>query len=350
MLRCVGPLALVLALVGIAGVGAAQGDVWFYQGGEPGVDVVIEGVSVSTALRPATAIDVDPAQPVNLSISIAPPPGETWRVGSVTVGLLVNGPGSEPPSALLRTSNATATIPSGFTVVVNRSVPLESLQGVGAGTFLMQAEVIGEDGDELHSKIFYVHVDPGLLESLLTVQGAALTAVSVATGYGAWQVLKDLKELRDAWARHRKKQQMAKLDVVGRTEHLAEEVVAKAGKPLAGAVGIHRAAQDAERSLGPARWAATGLGLGGVSLAWLQFLGYVALDATGLVVTAMEICAAFLTVALVANALLRRAWRKAAVEEPQVAPEGPTVTLVPEDGSARRVEMSEAVQPADKRG
>lgn len=342
MLRRVGPLVLLLALLGASGAAVAQGgDVWIFEGGEPGVEVTIAGVSVSDAATPGAALRVDPAQPVNLSISLAPPPGETWRVRAVTVGLLVNGPGSEPPAALLRTSNATATIPPGYTVVVNRSVPLESLQRVGAGTFLMQAEIIDEAGVELHSETFYVHVDPGLLESLLTVQGAALTAVSVATGYGAWQILKDLKELRDAWARHRRKEEMAKLDVVGRTEHLAEEVVAKAGKPLAGAVTIHRAAQDAERTLGPVRWAATGLGLGGVTLAWMQFLGRVALDATGLLVTAMEFCAGFLTVALVANALVQRARHKA---------DEPHVTLVPEDVGARRVEMSEAVQPADKRG
>lgn len=334
----------LLALLALSGAASAQGDVWIFQGGEPGVAITIANATVAGASSPSTAIAVDPAEPVDLSISLAPPPGETWNVRTVSVGLLIDGPGSVPPDALVRTSNATATIPSGFTVVVNRSVPLQSLQRVGAGTFLMEARVADDQGILLHSGTFYVRVEAGLA-ALLTVQGATLTAISVATGYGFWQIAKDLKELRDAWARHRKRKEL-KVDVIGRTEALAEEVVAKAGKPMAGAVSVHRAAQDAERSLGPIRWAATGLGMGGVTLAWLQFLGHVALDVTSLLVVAMEVCAAFLTLALVANALLKRAWRKADAEAQAARAEGPTVTLVPEDVTARPVD----VQPADKRG
>ena len=335
---------LLLAVVVVCPSALAQGaDTWSYEGGEPGVRASIGGTDLAAASAPEAAIVVDPSTPVALSISIAPPPGETWRVRAIRVGMLVNGHGSAPPEALTRTTVANSTLPSGYTVVVNRSLELDSLKRVGAGTFLMSAEVRDAEDAALYAQGFYVRI-PASLGTILTVQGAALTAVSVATGYGLWTLGKDAKELRDAWARHRRRKEGTKLDVIGRTEHLAEDLVARTGKPAADVVDLHRAAQDAERSLGPVRWAATGLGLGGVFLAWGQFLGYVALDVTGLLVTAMEVCAAFLTVALVANALLRRSRAKREAER--------TVTLVPEDVNARsdrQADGSRVVQPADKR-
>lgn len=341
---------LLLAAIIVCPTAAAAGETWFYQGGEPGISASIGGAPLAEAQSAGGAIRVDPDEPVELSISIAPPPNTTWRVKSISVGLLVSGPGSEPPEALVKTTVANSTLPPGFTVVVNRSIELSSLKRVGAGTFLMEAQIRDVNDTQLYAQEFYVRI-PASLATIMTAQGATLTAISVATGYGLWSIGKDVKELRDAWARHRKRKEEAKLDVIGRTEHLAEDIVAKTGKPAADVVGIHRAAQETERSLGPVRWAATGLGLGGVAIAWGQFLGYVAFDLTNLLVTAMEVCAAFLTVALVANALVRRARTKraaAATTAAEAAERAATVTLIPEDGAARPDRL-EVVQPADKR-
>lgn len=349
---------LLLALLACCPAAAAAGETWFYQGGEPGISASIGGSPLADASSPGGAIRVDPDAPVDLSISIAPPPDTTWRVKSISVGLLVSGPGSEPPDAFVKTTVANSTLPPGFTVVVNRSVELSSLKRVGAGTFLMEAQVRDVNDTDLYTQEFYVRI-PASLATMMTAQGATLTAISVATGYGFWSIGRDVKELRDTWARHRKRKEAAKLDVIGKTEHLAEDLVARTGKPAAQVVDVHRAAQDAERSLGPVRWAATGLGLGGVVIAWGQFLGYVAFDLTNLLVTAMEVCAAFLTIALVANALIRRSRTKreaAATTAAAAAGEAEraaTVTLIPKDVAATRVaaelDTSGVVQPADKR-
>lgn len=340
-------LLATLALVqGLPAAAAQSDDFWFYEGGEPGVFVRIEDASVADASAPGDAIVIDPAKPLRLSISIAPPPGETWNVRSVSVGMLVRGPGTPPPDALVQRSDTNATLPPGFTVVVNRTVDLGPVAKLGAGTFLMQTEIRNEHDERLFVQTFYVRV-PVTAASILTVQGATVTAITAATGYGLWSIAKDVKELRDAWARHRRRQEMAKLDVIGKTEHALEEVVAKGGKPLAGIVSLHRAAGERERGLGPVRWAATGLGLGGVAMAWLQFLGYLALDATSLLVTAAEACAAFLTIALVTNALLKRR------ASPKARPEPEPIVRVPVQEGSRApddVDASEAVQPADKRG
>lgn len=337
---------LVLLALALAPSAAASGHVWFYPGGEPGVDVTIEARSIASATSPGEAIEVDPAAPVNLSISISPPPNVTWRVAAVSVGLLVGGADSEPPSALTRRSAAEATLPPGYTVVVNKSVELASLKRVGAGTFLMQAEVLDENETQLYAQTFFVRV-PGGVAELLTVQGAALTTVSVATGYGFWQLFKDGKEFRDAYARHRKKAEIAKLDVIGRAEETAEHLVEKGGRPLASAVSLHRAAQASERKLGPVRWTATGLGLGGVGIAWAQFFGYVAFDYVGLVVTALEVGAVFLTLALVANALVARARAKHATAQAEAqakaeAEADATRTLIPEAGPRPAVDFPAA--------
>lgn len=332
---------MLLVPLGLVASAAGQSsDVWFYEGGEPGVVVSIANESIAGAGTPGSAIAIDPAAPLALSISIAPPPDARWDVRSVSVGMLVRGPGTEPPAALVKRVNASATLPPGFTVVLNRTISLGPIAKLGAGTFLMEATIEDANGSELFAQTFYVRV-PASIASILTVQGAAITAITAATGYGLWAIAKDIKELRDAWARHRRKAELAKLDVIGKSEHALEETAARVGKPVASMVALHRAAQDRERGLGPVRWAATGLGLGGVAMAWLQFLGVLALDASGLLITALEACAAFLTLALVANALLKR--RKAAEE--------PTVSVPIQEGSAAsEVEASEPVQPEHKRG
>lgn len=352
-----GPVAILLfatlaSLLAAPPAAAQSSQVWFYQGGEPGVVVTLENTSLAAASSADQAIVIDPSAPLTMSISIAPPEGETWEVRAVTVGMLLRGPGTEPPAALVRRSNATATLPPGFTVVLNRSIDLGPVSKLGAGTFLMQAEVLDENDEQLYVQTFYVKV-PATAASILTVQGATVTVITAATGYGLWSLAKDGKELRDAWARHRKRAEMAKLDVIGKTEHVVEDVVAKGGKPLAGAVALHRAAQERERGLGPVRWAATGLGLGGVVMAWLQFLGYLAFDATSMIITAVEVCAAFLTLALIVNALVNMRKQKVeAAAAAAAAEQGPTVRVEVQEGStaAPLDAAPEPVQPADKRG
>lgn len=353
-------LVLLLAATLALPTAAAQ-EPWIYMGGEPGVLVTVAGTDIVTAAQAGSAIRVDPREPVNISISIAPPANTTWRVRSVSVGLLVNGPNSTPPEALLRHNAADADLPPGFTVVLNRTIDLSALQRAGAGTFLMQVEVLDDVDAPLYSVEFYVRVGASLA-ALLTVQGATITAVSVATGYGIWQVAKDVKEMRDAWERHRKKKARAKLDVIGAAEHVVEEVGVKLGHGVDKAVALHRAVQDSEKQLGLVRWSATGLGLGGVAMAWLQFLGYLAFDGTQFLITALEGAAIFLTLALVTNALLKRARR--AATPPAV--EAPTRTIIPSDAQTgapqvdvppsglpdiapREADPSIPVQPVDKR-
>ena len=326
--RFVVPLAFALALALALGPTAVAQDPWVYQGGTPGIVVTAAGTPIIDAATPGSAIRIDPDVPLEIAITLAPPGNTTWEVRAISVGLIVGGPGSPPPDALMRRVETNSSIPPGWTVVVNRTIDLSALKKVGAGTFLMQAEVRDDHDLPLYSQTFYVHV-PATAASILTVQGATITVVSVATGYGFWQVAKDGKELRDAWERHRKKKQIAKLDVYGQAEHAVENVISKGGAPLAGAVSFHRDIQESEKKLGIIRWSATGLGLGGVLIAWLQFLGYIAFSVVGLVTTALEGAAIFLTLALVANALLKRAWKKAE------APEPATRTLIPEDVGAQ---------------
>lgn len=332
-------LALLFGLL-LAATPASAQEPWVYEGGEPGrVSVTLGGIDIGGAKETGSAVRVDPSESVDLSISISSPADTTWEIRTVTVGLLVSGPGSTPPEALMRENAADVSLPPGFTVVLNRTVELGALQRAGAGTFLMQAQVIDAQGARLFTEEFYIQV-PASVGALLTVQGAAITAVSLATGYGLWQVVKDAKEFRDAWDRHRKKIERAKLDVIGAAEHVAEEAVARVGHGLEKAVAFHRDVQDGEKQLGPLRWSATGLGLGGVAVAWLQFLGYLAFDGTRFVVFAVEGAAIFLTLALVANALLRRFGRRAQTAQKRR-------TLIPSESAPTQ---DAAVHPADKRG
>jgi len=307
-------LPALLLLVALA-PGALAQDVSYYPGGEPGVHVSLAGTSIELAQTPATAVDIDPSQPINVTISLAPPEGVTWEVRAISVGLLVRGPGTEPPSALTRRIDTDASLPPGYTVLINRSIDLAAMNRVGAGTFLMRADVYAADEATLFSQPFFVHVPAGVAQ-LLTVQGAAITAASVATGYGLWQILKDVHEMREARNRHRRREaereRVLSVDVLGSAEDLAEKGAAKLGKGLAAVVDLKRSARQSERKLAPVRWTATGMGLGGVAIAWLQFFGYLALDAIRLLVTALEVGAVALTVALLANALVQRQREKAA--------------------------------------
>lgn len=278
------------------------------QGGEPGtVRVSINGVDLSDAASVAEALDLDPGAPANVSISMAAPENVTWEVRAIRVGLLVSGPGSEPPAALSRVMGANTTLPPGFTVIVNRTLDLSSLKNLGAGVFLMEFKVQDDAGADLYSQSFYLHVTGN---PLFTVAGATVTALSVATGYGMWRLLTDLRELWETWRRHRR-----------------ERAAKAAGGEARGLLSVAKATLKDREKLErrqAIRWTATGLGLGAVGLSWAQFLGYVAFDYTSTVITALEAGALFLGVALLAIALRRR-WVAAQKEEPvrTLIPTGP---------------------------
>ena len=301
--RRVRAVLLAAVVVLLAPTSAAASDLWLHEGGTPGVAIIVDGRPVASAQDPASAIRVDPGADARLSLALSPSDGTTWDVRSIEVGLLVRGPDSPPPEAFARTSGAVATVPPGWTAVVNRTLPLASLERVGSGAFLMEAEVFDASGASLDRQTFYVRIDAGLA-GLLTVQGAVMVALSAAAGYGLWQVLRDLKEIRDAWKRHHER---AREDVLDKAEHVVEDVATKAGRPLAAAVDVKHAAGDLERKVGPVKWTMTGLGLGGVALCWAQYLGLVAFDVADLLLLAVQVGAAFLVLALVATAIMRRA-------------------------------------------
>lgn len=290
------------------------------QGGEPGVHVLVNGVDVGDATEPRGAIGFDPGSEANLTILLAPPPGVTWEIRTFEVGLLVTGAGGKP--AYVRDMPTETTIPPGYTVAVHRSVDLSAFQSVGAGLFLMEVKVKDATGADLYGQEFYVHVQGN---PLLTVAGATVTVISVGTGYGIWQILRDLKEVKKARDRHR-----AKEEAEGRLAKLVK--VAGAGLDVtAGVEGVASAAGDADARASrlekrrPIAWTATGLGLGGVGISWAQFLGYVPLDVGNLLAWSLGTAALFLTLALLVAAMARRLRERGRTRT--LIPEGPERTV-----------------------
>lgn len=298
-----GALALALALGLAPALARAQDGVEVVQGGEPGIRILLAGTDIQEAATPGGAIGVDPAQSVAIAIRIAPPPNVTWEIRETRVAVLLRGPGSTPPDALVRASPTDASVPPGFTVFVNRSYDLAALKPLGAGLFLMRVEVADAQDATLYTQEFYVHV---LGNVLFTVAGATASVATVATGYGLWQIVKDLKEAYQARQRHRRKKAQS------RAGRLAAMGVS-AGEGLEGLVEIAGDLdRDAERlsRRRPLAWTATGLGLGGVGISWLQFLGYVPVDVGNILVWGATSAALFLTASLVAIALQRRLRRR----------------------------------------
>jgi hypothetical protein len=300
------------------------------QGGEPGIRVTIDGTDVESAAEPGGAVAFDPSREANVSLSLAPPPGTTWEIRSFEVGLLLSGPGGTPPDALRRVSETNTSIPPGFTVYINRTVDLHAFKSIGAGLFLMEVAVRDASGGTLYAKSFYVHVKGN---PFLTATGAAVTVASVATGYGLWQILRDLKELHKARQRH-KRQEAERASRLGTLTKLAG-----AGLDLsAGFEGALSAAQDADKRANrlekrrPVAWAATGLGLGGVGVSWAQFLGYVPLNVGNMLAWTFGVGALFLTVSLLAVAMYRRLTRR---PEPirTLTPEGPEPRPAPRENA-----------------
>ncbi|HUR69540.1 MAG TPA: hypothetical protein VM370_09870 [Candidatus Thermoplasmatota archaeon] len=289
---------------------AAQDGSWAYEGGAPGVEVSAAGSAIDGE-SPERAIPVDPTAPLALSIRVSPTDGTTWTLREIDVALLLGGPGSRATPAMERSLPSDSVVPPGWSVVVNRTADLGALRRVGAGTFLMEARVVGADGALLHAQPFFVRVAASAA-ALLTLQGALLAALTLAAGYGLWQILRDLKEIRDARERHRRRER-ARPDVVGAAEAGVKRALAKGGGGLARAVDVYDAMGEEEKGVGVLKWSATGLGLGGVALSWLQFLGYVALDLSRLLAVALAAGGAFLLLALLARALVKRHRRAAAL-------------------------------------
>lgn len=291
-------LALALALAGVA---SAQADgVSYVEGGEPGITILLEGVDLREARSADSPLEVDPSGALDLSIALAPPQGVTWEIRETRVAVLLHGPDAEPPEALVRRSPTEASIPSGFTVFVNRSFELEALQPLGTGLFLMRVEVADAEGAALYAQDLYVHV---LGNVFLTVAGATAVVASAATGYGLWQIVKDLKEFYKARQRHRKAQRERKAARLATLGITASDSDLEAALDVAGDVDRTAATLSRRR---PLAWAATGLGLGGVAVSWMQFLGRVPVDLGETLMAASAMAAAFLTGCLLLVSLQER--------------------------------------------
>lgn len=318
-------VALAFAFVGV-GFAAAQDNATapagfeFVVGGEPGIHVLLEGRDVAEASTPHDAFTIDPSVPVNVSFSFAPPPNTTWQLTEIRLGVVVSG--DEPAEKLTQRQAFDATLPPGSTVYVNRTIDLGKLKSVGTGLFRMRVDVAEADNGTLYAATFFVHVKGNVL---LTATGAVVTAASVATGYGLWRIVQDLRELVEARERHKKKEAASK--AAAKAQLVAVQAVSLTG----GIEGIINAAGNADSETGKLqkrawiRWTATGLGLGGVTISWAQFLGYVPVDLGATLITTAGAGAAFLTAVLLTVALRNRFARKRREREAREA----TRTIVP---------------------
>lgn len=303
-------------------------------GGEPGIHASIDGRDLAEGAHPRDAFLVDPEEPINLTLTLSPPPNVTWEIRSIHFAVVVNGPGSEAPKSLTRDQSFNASLPPGFTVYVNRTIDLAPLKHVGTGLFLMRLDVQDTNGTRLYDQEFYVHIAGN---TLLTASGAVVTAASVATGYGLWQIARDLREAYKARQRHKKEKERQDAKSFGaaatKATALLTHAVALTGG-LEGAVDVagdvdHEADKLSKRR--PLAWCATGLGLGGVTMSWLQFLGYVPFNVGQTLVTAAGAAAAFLTLALLLVTMTnrvrsRRAARRVPIQVP-VQTEDPATKL-----------------------
>lgn len=294
-------LALVLVVMAAPAVAAeATRTVEVGQGGEPGIQVLVNGVDVVAAGTPRSALTVDPDAPAAIHFQLAPPENVTWEIRSIEVGLTVAG-----KRALSQASEWNSSIPPGFTVYVNDSLPVAQVKDVGTGLFRMHVAVRDAEGHDLYRVPFFVKVAGN---PVLTASGAFVTVATVATAYGLWRLAQDVKEFYEAHKRHKKReaQRRARLEfALVRT-----------------ALDVHRDAERIEKR-GPIAWSATGLGLGAVTLSWLQFLGYLVFDLQSTLIGAMGIAAGFLTAALLLTAGWRRLMAKRVVSIPVLGDASP---------------------------
>jgi hypothetical protein len=343
-MRAAAALLLVLAtVVTLAPLAGAQNEsatpppgVSFVVGGAPGIHASLDGTDLAAAARPGGAFAIDPDVPVNLSLSLAPPPNVTWEVRAIRVAVVVNGPGTSAPAALTRDQGFHAMLPPGFTVYANRSLALTELKHVGTGLFLMRVTVEDAAGAKLYEQEFYVKVEGNVL---LTASGAVVTVASVATGYGLWRIVMDLREAYKARQRHKKKEHAESRFAKGTA--MAATAMGLAGGleglvDVAGDVDPHA---DRLAKRGPFAWSATGLGLGGVTLSWLQFLGYVPFNVASTLIVACGLAATFLTVCLLVVAMTKRARKRLASRRLDIR--APVRVADAQPGNAESAELAE---------
>lgn len=320
--RPVLPLAFLALLLAAAlppahAQAALGGDQYHYQGGVPGtVSIVLQDVDLAGATTLGGAVEVDPSQPVRVSITLTPPEGVTWNLSGMRVGLLLAG---TAPS-YERFVEGRAMVPPGYTVVINRTVDLAGVKALGAGVFRMQVAMVDDRGGVLHAQPFYLHVEGN---PVLTATGAVVTAASAATGYGLWRLVQDVRELKDAHKRHRRR----KLEEV----RLAEKGVVGAAKETL------RERDRLERRP-HLRWTLTGTGLGAVALSWAQFLGYAAFDAMTLLLASLGTAGTFLGLSVLVVAVHRKVAKPVAERVRTVPIQGPDAERTPEAPAAEAVD------------
>lgn len=310
------PILLLLALPAPAGAQETLDESHaVLQGGEPNtVRVLLNDVDVSGADGVARALRLDTSQPVRISLVLTPPENQTWEIAGFRLGILAAGPDRAPTYE--RTVESRNVIPPGFTVVLNRTADLASVDALGAGVFLMQASIVEADGSTLYAQPFYLRVEGN---PFFTVAGAVVTVASVGTAYGLWRLFGDLREMHGAYKRHRRE----KAEAAAAAAEAGRDALAR---PAVKAVKTVRATLDERGRLERRpylRWVLTGVGLGAVCLSWAQFLGYAAFDLVATLITALEVGGLFLGALLLVLALRRRF-------APRPVPEVPTRTLIPE--------------------
>lgn len=347
VVRIVRALALLVLLL-VVPLAAAQNEsnstasappsgISYVLGGEPGIQAFIDGTDLAHAAHPRDAFTVDPDRPINLTLTLSPPPNVTWEIRSIHVAVVVNGPGSEPPSSLSRDQSFNASLPPGFTVFVNRTIGLAQLKHVGTGLFLMRVDVQDKNGTRLYDQEFYVLVEGNVI---LTASGAVVTAASVATGYGLWQIVRDVREAYKARQRHKKEKERQDATAMKAAATKATGMLTNVIGLTAGLEGVVDVAGDVDKETdelskrGPLAWTATGLGLGGVTMSWLQFLGYLPLNLGQTAIMAAGAAGTFLTGALLLTTVTKRIKRRREASR-----------RVPVKGPAAEEEADAAVEP-----
>lgn len=315
-------LILLVAPLALAAEGGGEAaDVQVVRGGEPGIRVLVAGMDLAEADGPGHALSVDPSAPVPIGFVLAPPPNVTWEVRRIVVGVsLTDG---AAPRSLSQSSDWNSSIPPGFTVFVNQTMPMDRVQKLGVGLFRMEVAVVDEQGADLYRASFYARVEGN---PFFTASGAVVTVATVATAYGLWSLLNDLREIYKARERHRKKEAEH-----GKLFKLANAAVALEGG-VEGVVDVAGDANaDAERLARRRRlaWPATGMGLGSVGVSWAQFFGYFPVDLGNTVLAALGAGAMLFSLAILSTALARR-WRaRRVVRVPVQAMDAPAARQEP---------------------
>ncbi len=266
--------------------------------------VEVNGVDVRSAALTRDALGVDASKEATLHVVLTAPPDAAWDVRAVRVSLVVASWGS----ALSRDLDVDQTVAPGGTLSLNRTVDLSALRPVGAGVYRAEVLVLATDGATLNSQSFYVRIAGN---PFLTVAAAVATALSAASGYGLWRLLRDLRELNEARKRHGREREEKRRAAAKVGEVLGAGFDLTAG--LEGVVGVVEGADPEAQRLAkraPVAWTLTGLGVGGVAASWGQALGLLPFDAAGLAIAVAAGGALFLMLALLALGLAKRLGRR----------------------------------------